>query len=148
MHCMDFTTSRLLCPWNSPGRNTGAGSHSLQRIFLTQGLNLYLLHLPHWQVDSLPLSHLGSLSTILKVKNRGVVSVSVVHPQDWVANWERWSPTQHHRRVSHWCLWLQERSEGQVWLLLNVRHVGITIKSKNCKRKHSKLGTIYKFHSS
>ena len=26
-------------------------------IFLTQGLNLSLLH---WQVDSLPLSHLGS----------------------------------------------------------------------------------------
>ena len=29
----------------------------LQGIFLTQRLNLYLLH---WQVDSLPLSHLGS----------------------------------------------------------------------------------------
>ena len=26
-------------------------------IFLTQGLNLYLLH---WQADSLPLNHLGS----------------------------------------------------------------------------------------
>ena len=31
--------------WNSPGKNTGVGSHSLlQRIFLTQGLNLSLLH--------------------------------------------------------------------------------------------------------
>ena len=29
----------------------------LQRLFLTQGLNPYLLH---WQADSLPLSHLGS----------------------------------------------------------------------------------------
>ena len=28
--------------------------------FLTQGLNLHLLHLLHWQVDSLPLRHLGS----------------------------------------------------------------------------------------
>ena len=36
---------RLLSPWNSPGRNTGVGSHFLlQRIFLTQGLNLDLLH--------------------------------------------------------------------------------------------------------
>ena len=26
----------------------------LQGIFLTQGLNLHLLHLLHWQVDSLP----------------------------------------------------------------------------------------------
>ena len=36
---------RLLCPWNSPGKNTGVGSHSLlQGIFLTQGLNLCLLY--------------------------------------------------------------------------------------------------------
>ena len=40
----------------------GVGCHFLlQGIFLTQGLNPYLLHLQHWQVDSLPLSHLGSL---------------------------------------------------------------------------------------
>ena len=32
----------------------------LQRIFPTHGLNLHLLWLLHWQVDSLPLSHLGS----------------------------------------------------------------------------------------
>ena len=37
--------ARLLCPWNSPGRNTEVGSHSLLRgIFPTQGLNLGLLH--------------------------------------------------------------------------------------------------------
>ena len=30
----------LLCPWNSPGKNTGVGYHSLlQRIFPTQGSN-------------------------------------------------------------------------------------------------------------
>ena len=34
---------RLLCPRDSPGRNTGGGCHSLlQGIFLTQGLNLCL----------------------------------------------------------------------------------------------------------
>ena len=31
-----------------------------QGIFPTQGSNLGLLHLVHWQADSLPLSHLGS----------------------------------------------------------------------------------------
>ena len=47
--------TRLLCPWNSPGKNTGVGCHSLlQGIFLTQGMNLCLLHLLPWQVDSLP----------------------------------------------------------------------------------------------
>ena len=49
---------RTLCPWNFPGKNTGVGCHFLlQGIFLTQGSNQRLLH---WQVDSLPLSHLGS----------------------------------------------------------------------------------------
>ena len=37
--------ARLLCPWNSPGKNTGVGCHFLlQGIFQTQGLNLGLLH--------------------------------------------------------------------------------------------------------
>ena len=36
---------RLLCPWDSPGKNTGVGCHSLlQEIFPTQGSNLGLLH--------------------------------------------------------------------------------------------------------
>ena len=52
---------RLLCPWDFPGKNTGGGCHSLlQGIFPTQGSNLCLLHLLHWQADSLPLHHLGS----------------------------------------------------------------------------------------
>ena len=33
------------CPWDFPGKNTGVGCHFLlQEIFLTQGLNLGLLH--------------------------------------------------------------------------------------------------------
>ena len=43
--------ARLLCPWNSPGKDTGVGSHSLlQGIFPTQELKPNLLH---WQADSL-----------------------------------------------------------------------------------------------
>ena len=45
--------SRLLCPWNFPGKNTGVGCHFLlQRIFPPQESNPCLLHLLHWQVDS------------------------------------------------------------------------------------------------
>ena len=41
--------TRLLCPWNSPGQNTGVGSHSLlQGIFPTQDSNSLQ------QADSLP----------------------------------------------------------------------------------------------
>ena len=37
--------ARLLCPWDSPGKNTGMGCHFLlQGIFLTQELNPGLLH--------------------------------------------------------------------------------------------------------
>ena len=57
----ELQPARILCPWNSPGKNTGVSCHShLQGIFLTQGSNPGLLHgrkiLYH-------LSHQGSLMT-------------------------------------------------------------------------------------
>ena len=65
--------TRLLYPWDFPGKNTGVGWHFfLQGIFLTQGLNCCL---QHWQADSLPLSHLGSPSFQLAGTNTaGTVS--------------------------------------------------------------------------
>ena len=48
------------CPWNSPGKDTGMGGCALlQGIFLTQGWNLCLLCLLHWEVGSLPLAHIS-----------------------------------------------------------------------------------------
>ena len=42
---MDCSPARLICPWNSLGKNTGVGCHSLlQGIFPTQGLNPGLPH--------------------------------------------------------------------------------------------------------
>ena len=42
---MDCSPTRLLCPWDSPGKNTGVSSHVLlQGIFLTQGPNPGFLH--------------------------------------------------------------------------------------------------------
>ena len=41
-------TTRLLCPWDSPGKNAGVGCHFLlQGVFLIQRSNLQLLHLLH-----------------------------------------------------------------------------------------------------
>ena len=52
--------ARLLCPWNSPGKNTGLGSHSLLHgLFPTQGSNLGLLHCRRTLYH---LSHQGSLA--------------------------------------------------------------------------------------
>ena len=54
---------RLFCPWNSPGKNTGVGSHSLlQGIFLTQRSNPGFLH-----CRQIPY-HLSYHSSILKNK--------------------------------------------------------------------------------
>ena len=42
---MDCIPTRCLCPWNTPGRNSGVGSHYLlQGIFLTQESDSGLLH--------------------------------------------------------------------------------------------------------
>ena len=49
---MNLQRTRLLCPWDFPGKNTGVSGHFLiQGISLAQGLNPHLLP---W-----PLSHLG-----------------------------------------------------------------------------------------
>ena len=46
--------ARLLCPREFLGKDTGMGCHYLlQGIFPTQGSNLCLLHLLHWQAGSL-----------------------------------------------------------------------------------------------
>ena len=48
---------------DSLGKNTGVGCHALlQGSFPILRLNPHLLCIPHWQVDSLPLNHLGSPS--------------------------------------------------------------------------------------
>ena len=55
-----FVPTRLLCAWDSPGKNTGVGCHALlQGTFPTQGWNPCLLHLLHSQADSLPLEPPG-----------------------------------------------------------------------------------------
>ena len=77
--------SCLLCPtlcdpmdcslpgssWDSPGKNTGLGCHApLQGIFLTEGSNLHLLCLLHWQTGSLPLSTWEALISYTLIQNK------------------------------------------------------------------------------
>ena len=55
-HCLwphGLLPTRLLCPWDSPGKHTRMGCHSLlQGFFPTHGSKLHLLH---WQMGSLSL---------------------------------------------------------------------------------------------
>ena len=64
-----------------PSKNTGVDCHFLlQGTFPTQGCKLHLLHLLHWQADSLPLIHLeaSSYTTFSSVQfSRSVVSDSL-----------------------------------------------------------------------
>ena len=68
---MDCWLTRLLCPWNSPGKNAGVGSHSLlQEIFPTQGLNPGVLHCKeilyhlNYQESPIQFSSVQSLSRV------------------------------------------------------------------------------------
>ena len=64
--------ARLLCPWDSPSKNTGVGCHAfLQGIFSTQGLNPHLLRLLlcrcilyHWSPKSHEGCSLGHFTTL------------------------------------------------------------------------------------
>ena len=57
---MDYSPARLLCPWNSPGKNTGVGCHSLlQGNLPNPGIKPSC---PGLQADSLPCEPPGKLS--------------------------------------------------------------------------------------
>ena len=54
---LDHSTPGSSVHGDSPGKNTTVGYHALLRgIFVTQGSNLSLLRLLHWQEGSLPLA--------------------------------------------------------------------------------------------
>ena len=61
--CKDCSPPGSSVYGDSPGNNTGVGSHALfQGIFLTQESNPCLLH---WQADALLMRHLGSTRGLL-----------------------------------------------------------------------------------
>ena len=63
----DCSPSGSSCPWNSPGKNTRVDCHFLlQRISLTQGSNLGLLH---WETDYKQSEPPALLYIINKFKN-------------------------------------------------------------------------------
>ena len=92
--------NRLLCPWDSPGKNTGVNCHALlQGIFLTQELNPGLLccrQSPALQMHSLPTEppgkHWIGVSGFSKVQ--GEMEMLKI---EWEENYN-----QHHRFSKGW----------------------------------------------
>ena len=76
-------------------KNTGVGCHFLlQGIFPTQGSNLTLLHLPHWQADSLRLNHSGSVwIKLFKLSNSKPILLNLDAAPPSVALWSHPSHT-------------------------------------------------------
>ena len=77
--------TKLLCPWDSPGWNTGVGCHVLLRgIFPTQRSNPCLLHR---QASSLPLSQ-GSphRSTLTYANFCNFLDFTRAHILSWVVH--------------------------------------------------------------
>ena len=61
-------SARLLCPWDFPARTLERVviPSSRKEMTFSQGSTPHLLHLLHWQADSLPPSHLGSFNGLLE----------------------------------------------------------------------------------
>ena len=80
--------AKLLCPWDSPGKNTGVGRHALlQGIFLIQESNLSLLCLLHWQVCSLPLVPPGKPKCWIRKSNTIIDYIYSLHIFFFLEDW-------------------------------------------------------------
>ena len=86
-----------------PGKNTGVDCHFLlQGTFPTQESSPCLLHILHWQADSLPMSHLVSPRLLLK-KTRHLKLRDFIFFCVWkdAGIWAHWN----HSFDMHLCYW-------------------------------------------
>ena len=113
--------TRLLCPWDSPSKNTAVGCHALlQGIFLTQGLNSRLPASPALQVDILPTEPPGKPEfEVPDGKSSGKIYQEV---KGWDLNLQSGLkyPSCYWQRSSHWSYNIIERKierkqESDLW---------------------------------
>ena len=102
--------TRLLCPWNFPGKNTGVGYlFLLQGSFPTQGSNSHLLCILLWKANFLPLVLPGKPKRLVLLL---LFSHSVVSGSLWPRGLQHTSPPRpspspracsNSRPWSRWC---------------------------------------------
>lgn len=71
------------------------------------------------------------LNTILKVKNRMLLSISAVYPHDCVADWKLGPFTTQQECITHVSLTQDQNSKFEIWFLWKVYCFCTTIKLKN-----------------
>ena len=94
LHPHGLSPARILCPWDSPGKNTGVSCHSLlQGIFLIQASNLGLLDyrqvLYHLKHQGSPRVRGGKISNRLRDTSKAwelVVYVSKTRQQNPISS--------------------------------------------------------------
>ena len=99
-------STRLLCQWDSPGKNTGVGCHALQGIFPTQGSNLHLPVSPALWANSLPTEPPGLTEFEVNVLAREVPTQrsgwSLVPGINTASSMtKRWNPGQWRKEPLH-----------------------------------------------
>ena len=99
--------TRLFCPWDFPGKNTGMGCHFLlQGIFPTQGSNQRLLH---WELDSLPL--------VPSAKSPNFVYAVVTVAQVYLGS--VWA-SEFAQKASTWCMYSCNHRKAHIGLKLEM----------------------------
>ena len=100
--------SRLLCPWDFPGKDTGVGCQFLlQEIFPIQGLNLVL---PHCRQTLYHLSHQGSPLIKVCLVRAMVFPVVMYGCESWTIK------KAEHRRTDASELWCWRRLLRVPWI--------------------------------
>lgn len=87
--CLSFSRSQL--GTNKTPSYWALAKQFLLRVVPTQGQNIHLLHLLHWQADALPLFHLGNIIASLELEN--------LHVCKSLGKWKRWSHAGEVRRI-------------------------------------------------
>ena len=97
--------ARFLCPWDSPGKNTGMGCHFLlQGIFPTQESSPGLLHCRQILYQ---LSYEGSMKTVGGVKSH-LESAPIPAREAWRAQTKPCAHQETPQRLSQACPWVFE----------------------------------------
>ena len=131
--------TRLLCPWDSPGKNTEVSCHFLlQGIFLTKGSNTHLLHcrqiLYHWATREAACEHEDNL----KISSSGHFSSWLCDTTSKILLFQLPSfPLSTFNPADSWSLWEEIKSEIE-HLLRNSFQDCDLVRLKNSKKKKKK----------